>query len=59
MNEELILETIKEYLIDDKTRYIKDAVLMAHKKLNAYSSRFKCERVYPKLLQYRENAFGS
>ena len=36
MNEELILETIKEYLIDDETRYIKDAVLMAHKKLNGY-----------------------
>lgn len=36
MNEELILETIKEYLIDDETRFIKDAVLMAHKKLNGY-----------------------
>lgn len=36
MNEELILETIKEYLIDDETKYIKDAVLMAHKKLNGY-----------------------
>lgn len=36
MNEELILETIKEYLIDDETRYIKDAALMALKKLNGY-----------------------
>ena len=36
MNEELILETIKEYLIDDETKYIKDAVLMALKKLNGY-----------------------
>lgn len=36
MNEELILETIKEHLIDDETRFIKDAVLMAHKKLNGY-----------------------
>lgn len=36
MNEELILETIRENLIDDETRFIKDAVLMAHKKLNGY-----------------------
>lgn len=36
MNEELILETIKEYLIDDETRYIKDAALMALKRLNGY-----------------------
>lgn len=36
MNEELILETIKEYLIDDETKYIKDAALMALKKLNGY-----------------------
>ena len=36
MNEELILETIKEYLIDDETKYIKNAVLMALKKLNGY-----------------------
>lgn len=36
MNEELILETIRENLIDDETKYIKGAVLMALKKLNGY-----------------------
>lgn len=36
MNEELILETIRENLIDDETKYIKDAALMALKKLNGY-----------------------
>lgn len=36
MNEELILETIKDNLIDDETKYIKDSVLMAVKKLNGY-----------------------
>lgn len=36
MNEELILETIRENLIDDETKYIKDAALTAHKKLNGY-----------------------
>lgn len=36
MNEELILETIRENLIDDETKYIKDAALMALKRLNGY-----------------------
>lgn len=36
MNEELILETIRENLIDGETKYIKDAALMALKKLNGY-----------------------
>lgn len=36
MNEELILETIRENLIDDETKYIKDAALTALKKLNGY-----------------------
>lgn len=36
MNEELILETIRENLVDDETKYIKDATLMALKKLDGY-----------------------